>query len=46
MAKKALFYSVVLIGGFLLLNHATSAGTLLVDSTNGASNLAKTFQGR
>ena len=46
MAKKILLYGFILVGGLLVLNHATGAGTLLVDSTNGASNLAKTFQGR
>ncbi len=44
--KAALFYGAVLIGAYLVLNHATGAGRLLGTATSGGSSLVKTFQGR
>jgi hypothetical protein len=44
--QKFLTYSGVLIGVYLLVSHATGAGTLITDISGGASKYAKTLQGR
>lgn len=44
--KKTLFYGVVLIGGYLLLSHATAGGRLLTTGGNVANNLIRNLQGR
>lgn len=46
MARKALFYSAVLIGTYLVLSRATSGGRLMTTGASGAATLVKTFQGR
>jgi len=44
--KKALLYGAVLIGVYLAVSYGTNSGTLITDSTTGATNLVKAFQGR
>jgi hypothetical protein len=46
MGRKILLYSAVLIGGFLLVKHATAGGQLIGSTTNGSANLVRAFQGR
>jgi len=46
MARKAMFYSAVLIGTYLLVAHATAAGSLIKSGASGASTYARTLQGR
>jgi hypothetical protein len=44
--KKALFYGTVLIGTYLVVVNFTGSGTVINDSTAGASNVIAAFQGR
>ena len=44
--KKALTYSAGLIGLYLLVYYSTGSGTLINNSSSGAVNLVKAFQGR
>ena len=44
--KKVLIYGGGLIALYLVTVRATGAGTLITDSTAGATNLVRAFQGR
>ncbi len=44
--NRALYYGAALIGTYLVLYHATGAGTLLKSGTSGAVGLTKALQGR
>lgn len=46
MLGKALTYSAVLIGVYLVVSHATEAGKLLSSAGSTASGYAKILQGR
>jgi hypothetical protein len=46
MVKKVVVYSAVLIGTYLLVANATSAGKLLSSAGSAASGYARTLQGR
>jgi len=44
--RTALKYSAVLIGTYLLVSHATGAGSLITKTAQGAGSFAKVLQGR
>jgi len=44
--RKALFYSAVLIGTYLVVANATGAGKFLTAGGTSASTVIKAFQGR
>jgi hypothetical protein len=44
--KRALYYGAVLIGTYLVVANATSAGRLIGAAGTSGSQLVKTFQGR
>ena len=44
--KKALLYGGVLIGIYILVANQTGTGTLLTDTTSGATGVVKALQGR
>jgi hypothetical protein len=44
--KKGLFYGTVLIAIYLGVVNATGSGTIINDSTSGATSVVKAFQGR
>ncbi len=44
--KKALVIGGSLIALYLGVTYATGSGTLITDSTNGATSVIKAFQGR
>jgi len=44
--RVAARYSAILIGLYLMVAYGTSGGALINDSTAGASNIVKAFQGR
>lgn len=46
MFKKAVTWSFVLIGGYLVLSRATSAGKLLESGGGQVNTFARTLQGR
>lgn len=46
MFKKALVVGGLLIGAYLVVNNATGSGTLIKNSTSGATSVIKAFQGR
>lgn len=46
MLRKTLFYGAALIGVYLFVANATTAGKLITDTTGGVSGVVKTFQGR
>jgi hypothetical protein len=46
MFKTFMYYSAVLIGGYLALSYASGAGTLLTQGAAGISQIDKTLQGR
>lgn len=46
MFKKALTWSFVLIGGYLVLSRATDAGRLLDSGGRNTNTLFRTLQGR
>ena len=46
MSRKIVIYSFSAIALYLVLAHATGAGTLLKDTTSGGAGLVKAFQGR
>lgn len=46
MGRKALMYGAGLIALYLVVVHATGAGTLVKDTTAGGGGLVKAFEGR
>lgn len=46
MGRKALAYTGGLIGLYLLVRHATGAGTVLSAGANGSAKFVRTLQGR
>lgn len=44
--KKVLFWGAVLIGGYLVVSHATGSSRILASSGKSSVNLVKAFQGR
>jgi hypothetical protein len=44
--RQGLKYSAVLIGLYLLVAYSTGSGRVIKESSAGASNLVKAFQGR
>ena len=44
--RKFLLYGFGAIGLYLVVTHATGAGTLITDTTSGTSRLVSAFQGR
>lgn len=44
--KKALLYGAVLIGVYLGVYYYTGAGTLITDTTSGATGVVTALQGR
>lgn len=44
--RKALLYGGVLIGLYILVANTTGTGTLINDSTSGATGVIKSLQGR
>ena len=44
--KKVLFWGGVLIGGYIVVTHATGASRTLNSAGRGSVNLVKAFQGR
>ena len=46
MGRKALVYTGGLIGLYLVVRHATGAGTVLHAGANGGAKFVRTLQGR
>ena len=46
MGNKALKYSFVAIGLYIVVARATGAGRFVSETTRGAANVIKAFQGR
>lgn len=46
MARKIIVYGFGAIVLYLVVTHATGAGTLIKDTTAGGSSVVKAFQGR
>ena len=46
MGRKVILYSFGAIALYLLVSHASGAGTLISDSTKGGASLVTAFQGR
>lgn len=46
MGRKIVLYSFGAIALYLVVAHASGAGTLITDSTKGAGSLVQAFQGR
>ena len=46
MGKRIVMYSFGAIALYLLVAHASGAGTLISDTTKGGSSLVTAFQGR
>ncbi len=46
MGRIYMKYSAVLIGLYLLVTHASAAGTLITKGASGAPTIDKTLQGR
>jgi len=44
--RNVLRYSTILIGTYLLVAYATGSGRVISESTRGAANVIKAFQGR
>jgi hypothetical protein len=44
--RKFVFYAFGAIALYLVVTHATGAGTLITDTTSGGSRLVSAFQGR
>lgn len=46
MGRKILVYSASLIALYLVVEHATTAGKLLITGAKGGGSIVKAFQGR
>ncbi len=46
MGKKLILYSFGAIALYLVVTHATGAGTLISDTTKGGASVVSAFQGR